>query len=382
MSGMPVMPVAVLFFQSNGLSITEIFILQAVYAFTIFILEIPSGYLADRLGYRVALLLSAFFTFVGMLIFIFLPSVLWLLIAEIVLGIGLSLYSGVPSSLLYELAQKYNYTNEYIRFDAYQIGIASIFGAIGVLFSGLLAAYSLFVPFIVAALLSLSACLCALYLPNVYTDKSQDSKHNIVELSKEIYKIIYLNKKVLGVIIYSTILLAGLNILNWIQQLYMIDIHLDVRFFGVLGFLVGISVMLFSNKLVYIRKHLDFRLIAIITIIMIVLAFMSIAIDIGIAALALMYVAYLMSIFVGSVFRNIVHSNTQSKIRATVLSVKNMISKILYIMAMSVLGYILDILSLQTVSIIISIFITVVSFMAVWLMRGSKINTSTYGKKF
>ncbi len=372
MAGMPVIPIAVLFFQSNGISTVEIFILQTVYAFTIFILEIPSGYLADRLGYKMALFLSAFFTFIGMFIFVLFPSIVWLFVAEIILGIGLSLYSGTPSSLLYEVTQKYNHTNEYVKFDAVQVGIASVFGAIGILVSGFLAVYSLSAPFIVAALLALLASFCALLLPDICVSRSYNNKHNIYSLLKDIYRIIWINKKILWVIIYSTILLTGLNILKWIQQLYMINIGLDVQLFGVLGFLVGVSIMLLSNKLIHIRKYLGAELMSMTAVIAVMAAFVSMAIDIGIAAFLVMYMAYLMTMFIGPVFRNIVHIYTPSEIRATVLSTKNMINKMLYIVAMPILGYMLDILSLQTVSMIIAILITSVSFVAVWFIKGTK----------
>ena len=41
------MPIIVLFFQENGLTLMEVMILQSVYSFTIAVTEIPSGYIAQ-----------------------------------------------------------------------------------------------------------------------------------------------------------------------------------------------------------------------------------------------------------------------------------------------------------------------------------------------
>ena len=71
MASAPIMPIVVLFFQSNGLTITQIFILQSVYAAAIFLLEIPSGYLADRVGYKKALVYSTILVLLGISLFIF-----------------------------------------------------------------------------------------------------------------------------------------------------------------------------------------------------------------------------------------------------------------------------------------------------------------------
>jgi len=44
------MPVAVPFFQSRGLSMQEVFSLQALFGLVVLVTEVPSGYLADLLG--------------------------------------------------------------------------------------------------------------------------------------------------------------------------------------------------------------------------------------------------------------------------------------------------------------------------------------------
>jgi hypothetical protein len=47
-----IMPVAVPFFQSKGLSMQEVFSLQALFALAVLVTEVPSGYVADLIGSR------------------------------------------------------------------------------------------------------------------------------------------------------------------------------------------------------------------------------------------------------------------------------------------------------------------------------------------
>ena len=65
---MIVMPIVVLFFQENGLSLQEVMILQGIYSFMVAAMEIPSGYLADVFGRKNTLILGAIFCFFGFLI--------------------------------------------------------------------------------------------------------------------------------------------------------------------------------------------------------------------------------------------------------------------------------------------------------------------------
>jgi len=59
------MPIVVPFYESNGLSMKDIMILQAVYSIAIVVLEVPSGYLADVIGRKKTLIIGAVFGILG-----------------------------------------------------------------------------------------------------------------------------------------------------------------------------------------------------------------------------------------------------------------------------------------------------------------------------
>ena len=65
---MIIMPIIVIFFQENGLSLKEVMILQGVYSLMVALMEIPSGYLADVFGRKHTLTLGAILAFIGFLI--------------------------------------------------------------------------------------------------------------------------------------------------------------------------------------------------------------------------------------------------------------------------------------------------------------------------
>ena len=92
------MPIIVLFFQENGLTLMEVMILQSVYSFTIAITEIPSGYIADYFGRKNSLILGTILTFCGYLIFSNFSSFLrFLFRCRLLLLLGGSLMSGADS---------------------------------------------------------------------------------------------------------------------------------------------------------------------------------------------------------------------------------------------------------------------------------------------
>ena len=52
-------PVIVVFFQNQGLSMTQVMVLQTAFAVAVVALEIPSGFFADRVGRRPSLIIGA-----------------------------------------------------------------------------------------------------------------------------------------------------------------------------------------------------------------------------------------------------------------------------------------------------------------------------------
>jgi MFS family permease len=97
-----IMPIVVPFFQSKGLSMQEIFTLQALFAAVVLISEVPSGYAADVFGRKVTLIAGAVLAGVGHTILVFADGFLGLALFEIALAVASSLISGADLALLYD----------------------------------------------------------------------------------------------------------------------------------------------------------------------------------------------------------------------------------------------------------------------------------------
>jgi MFS family permease len=75
---------------------------QALFALTIALFEVPSGYIADIWGRRRAILLGSFCFAIGFLYLLRADSFVDFLIFEVVIGLGVSLISGADLALLYD----------------------------------------------------------------------------------------------------------------------------------------------------------------------------------------------------------------------------------------------------------------------------------------
>jgi MFS family permease len=99
---MVVIPVFVPLVQGYGLSMAQVLETQALFAATVALFEVPSGYVADIWGRKRAVLLGSFLNGLGFLSLLWADGYVDFLIYEFILGIGLSLISGADLALLYD----------------------------------------------------------------------------------------------------------------------------------------------------------------------------------------------------------------------------------------------------------------------------------------
>jgi MFS family permease len=102
---MALFPIAVLtlFLRDPiGLRMFDVFVLQAAFGATIAVLEFPSGYIADRIGYRRTLIAAAALQVLGWTAYAAAFDFWSVLAAEQLLAISIALISGADTALLYE----------------------------------------------------------------------------------------------------------------------------------------------------------------------------------------------------------------------------------------------------------------------------------------
>ncbi len=102
MSLFPIAIITVFWKIEIGLNMAQIMLLQAVFGLALAAFEFPSGYIADRIGYRVALIMASGLMVAGWSIYLFASGFWWVLAAELTLGVAHSLISGTDSAMMYE----------------------------------------------------------------------------------------------------------------------------------------------------------------------------------------------------------------------------------------------------------------------------------------
>ncbi len=136
-----------LYFQ-NTLSASEAILLYAVFDIATTAMEVPSGYLSDRVGRRLTLGLSAIASTAGMALIVLGDSFLMFAAAQVLIGAGAAFASGTDSALLYESLSRDGRNDEIERHEirAWRFSFTAL--AVSAVIGGLMAGQSAVLPFL------------------------------------------------------------------------------------------------------------------------------------------------------------------------------------------------------------------------------------------
>jgi MFS family permease len=332
------MPIVVIFYEDNRLTPYHIFLLQGIYSVAIVVLEIPSGYFADVLGRKKTLIMGSILGFLGYVVYSFSFGFYGFLLAEIVLGMGQSLISGADSAMLYDSLVSQKREKEYLKFEGRVISIGNFAEALAGIAGGFLATLSYRTPYIGQAIVAFIAIPASLMLVEPPRLKTMNKlKFNDI---LKIFKFALVENKPLRLnIIFSSIIGCATLTMAWFVQLYFNAIDLPVAMFGVLWTLLNLTVgvaSLFAYKI-------EAKLGQVKTIFLITLIVGGSYFILGSYqaywGLGILFIFHMMRGVATPVLKDYINKMTDSEIRATVLSVRNFIIRLLFAGIGPLLGY-------------------------------------------
>ncbi|HUW21502.1 MAG TPA: MFS transporter [Candidatus Bathyarchaeia archaeon] len=194
-------PIYTVMFADKGLNALQISILLMVWAGTSFLLEVPSGVLADKYSRRNILFGAELVRIIGYTFWLLMPNFLGFLIGFILWGVKSAFTSGTFEALVYDELKANGEENKYIKIQ----GVVQSLHYIAFIFAGVGA--SLAVSFgysfvLVASILSLTvSSISILLLPKARMVQSTGEK-KYFKLLKEGLEFSIKIPTVLGIIVF------------------------------------------------------------------------------------------------------------------------------------------------------------------------------------
>ena len=369
---MIIMPIIILFFQDNGLSLQRIMILQACYSLSVGLMEIPSGYAADILGRRKTLILGCVLAFVGFGLFSVSYNFWWFLVAEILLGLGNSFISGADSALMYDSLLEVKEEDRFLKYEGRSISIGNFSEAAAGILGGFLAAMSFRYPAYAQVIVTFIAIPVALSLvePKIHKARLKSSW-------KSIFKVVHFSliehKTLRTHIIYSSVIGVSTLMMAWLAQPFLKDIGVNMKNYGLVWATLNIIVGIFAFRAHHIEKRFteltSLYIIGIIT----VSTYFFIGTHMTYLSLLVLFLFYANRGYATPLLRNYINRYTESNVRATVMSVRSFIIRISFAIVAPFIGWIADNHSLNSAFYTMGIIGSIVAcYCLIWFSKNQK----------
>lgn len=346
-------------------------IIEAVVFASSFLLEIPTGAIADLLGKKRTLFIAYFFYASGNLIMGFSSELSNLIISIICLALGGALYSGTAQAMLYdslkEEQKESKFDKIYANVQTYSLLIMSFASIIG----GFLYSYSHQYPWFATSSAGFLGMVIILLLKEPKMDSEKFSLKVYLNQNSMGFRELFKTKKVIGVVLQLLVIYSFINIIiNVLDGGIAVQAGLTEKQMGILfaalPLISALGAFVYSkidNKVSNKSKLIIFISISTIT---------SVALSQFMGLIGILVLLCYRNFFypVIEIFsQNFVNAFVESKYRATTLSTFSMLLKLPYALFAFVIGGLIDRHSATSVGLGLSLFFLLLYFVAVVFLR-------------
>ncbi|EAZ89735.1 MFS transporter [Crocosphaera chwakensis] len=225
-------PTIMLFYESHGLSIEQSIFLKTVLSISFFLLEIPSGYVADQWGRKFCLVSGSGIWVISWLVYCTQETFSWFIVAEALTGVAGSLISGADTAITYDTLLTLERAEEYRKFEGKLIAISGISEAVCGLIGAFTAQYNLVYPFYLQTICLMIYCFLSTQLIEPNNDDLQlpQESQNLWSIVKN---ALLINASIRWFILFSATFSVATFLIVWLSQTYLSNYNVPTAWFGV-----------------------------------------------------------------------------------------------------------------------------------------------------
>lgn len=241
------------FTEWGGISLFQVQLLQSWFSVWVFLLEVPTGALADRVGRKHSIAIGSFIIGLAVLVYGSIPNFYIFLLAEFIFAIGYAFVSGADQALLYDTLKSRGEEDKSKsvmgKYDALYLTGMTIASAVG----GLIAArWGLNAPQLATAIPMFIAAAVGYTIPEpkIHSDSQQAKYLTIV---KDGLSVIKKNSVVRSLAIDSVLVASAAYFVVWFYQPVMMKLGVPIAFYGLVHAGLLLSEILVSTNFSFLE---------------------------------------------------------------------------------------------------------------------------------
>ncbi|MDP3093559.1 MAG: MFS transporter [bacterium] len=329
----------------GGISLFRVQLLQSWFMFWIFILEIPTGIVADRFGRKYSLAAGGVIVALAAILYGSFPRFEMFLAGEFLFAIAIAFMSGADKALLYDALKESNREEDskkvFGRAKSFEYLAMFVSAPLG----GIVAAkFGLNAPMLFSCIPFLLAAIIAFLINEPKRYQTTLESRRYLDIAKKGISFLRHHKKLRIIAIDGILVAAAAYFVVWFYQALLIRLNVPVLYFGYFhAFLVATEIIITSNfvrleklfgsgknflKFGTLATGATFLLVAVLPNVFTVILFLLFAGGFGLTRLELMFV-YMNKLI-------------PSEQRATILSSISMFKRFMLVALNPLVGLIAD----------------------------------------
>ncbi|MGB0932071.1 MAG: MFS transporter [Chitinophagales bacterium] len=365
-----VMPIIVLFYQERGMDIQDVMTIQSIFSIAVVLMEVPSGYMGDVLGRRKSLIVGSVLVFLGYVIYCLTSGFWGFLVAAVTLGIGTSFISGSDSALLYDTLLRLRQTSGYVKLEGRLYAIGNFSEAIAAVLGGLLAAHlGLIYTFYGQAAVSVIGIFAAISLVEPERTQVVSTKSNWQNIKDTIHYVFVGNQELKWLIVYASLMGGATITVAWFAQPYFLFAEVPLVYYGILWTALNLTVGVASWFAHKVENSVTALGLMWGVFVLIVGGYLGAAFSPAMAGIGFLFVVYIGRGIATPTFNNFINSHTSSDRRATVLSIRSFLFRLIFAVLAPFLGWMTDVYTVQEALLVASVIFGVVGLGCLWVIR-------------
>jgi MFS family permease len=339
-------PIFAIFLLSRGLTITQVFTLEAIYGLMVLILEIPTGAISDLIGRKKTLIISSFAVSFGMFVYSQSFTFVGFLIGEFLVAIGHTLLSGTDTSFLYDTLKKLKRSSEYKKIFGNANSFSFVISSVLVIIGGFLASISIDLPLKVAAVVIAFFTFLMFSLVEPPYKRQGLSASKYVSQMKDNVIFTFTHKRVRWLTIFTGVTSAMMILAFWYYQPYMKAVNLDIAYFGIVFSVMNIVAAIFSKLAVKIENKLGEYMSLVMIALLPLVSFFIMGKMFAIVAIGAIYLQQAVRGMQSPIITDYINQHLSHSNRATVLSMSGVVTRAVNLAVLPLFGYLVDVWSL------------------------------------
>lgn len=321
-------PTIVLLWQQNGVDLHDGMLLQAIFAVTLAIFDVPTGYIADICGRKRAIIAASLATFGGALIYCVADDFNGFLAAEVLVAIGFSLSSGADQALLYDSLLELKQDDEYERIWGKGTALWLVGMSVCTIIGGFAASVSLRLPCYIQAGFAAPLILVSFLLhePSMARHEHDD----IRRWQQALTLLMRGGPRIKWLLLYPAVLFAFMQAPFWLYQPYFVSSGVPLDTFGLIFALFNITAALGARNVHRLSPVVNEKITCLGLAILLGGSYLLLGSFVGLFSFLFILPLQLVRGCQQVLFSDLLNREVPSAVRASVLSVQSMGGRLAY----------------------------------------------------